>query len=211
LTLDDLATVAARVLDHLRVAASSGRVRSRPDGRTIRYYTTLGLVDPPGKHRGRIARYSHRHLAQVVVIKRLQADGVTLVELQRTVVGASLERLRSLAGPGYDAAAALVLGTTGRDAAVPEEISKHGSDSPSPAARLVAPTAGQPLRVGATYQSRRPAAATIVEHVVQVPLGNGVTLTLPAAFPVSTERVAQLRRSITDLLGSPSWRDGESP
>jgi hypothetical protein len=39
-------------------------VRVRPDVRTIRYYGTLGLIDPPPEMTGRSARYGGRHLLQ---------------------------------------------------------------------------------------------------------------------------------------------------
>ena len=44
----------------------SGRVRDVPDLRTIRYYTTLGLLDRPAAMRGRTALYGSRHLLQLV-------------------------------------------------------------------------------------------------------------------------------------------------
>ena len=53
----------------------SGRVRDVPDLRTIRYYTTLGLLDRAAAMRGRTALYGPRHLLQLVLIKRLQARG----------------------------------------------------------------------------------------------------------------------------------------
>ena len=55
----------------------SGRVRDVPDLRTIRYYTTLGLLDRPAAMRGRTALYGPRHLLQLVAIKRLQARGLS--------------------------------------------------------------------------------------------------------------------------------------
>ena len=56
------------------VPASSARVRAVPDARTIRYYTTLGLIDRAAEMRGRTALYGERHLLQLVAIKRMQAD-----------------------------------------------------------------------------------------------------------------------------------------
>jgi DNA-binding transcriptional MerR regulator len=75
----------------------SGRVRDVPDLRTIRYYTTLGLVDRPVAMRGRTALYGQRHLLQLVVIKRLQARGMSLAAVQERVVGLSDASLRRLA------------------------------------------------------------------------------------------------------------------
>jgi DNA-binding transcriptional MerR regulator len=75
----------------------SGRVRDVPDLRTIRYYTTLGLLDRPAAMRGRTALYGPRHLLQLVAIKRLQARGLSLAAVQERVVGLSDASLRRLA------------------------------------------------------------------------------------------------------------------
>ena len=76
---------------------ANGRVREVPDIRTIRYYTTRGLLDPPAQMRGRTALYSERHLLQLVAIKRLQAKGLSLTEIQPRVVGQTDTVLRRLA------------------------------------------------------------------------------------------------------------------
>ena len=44
---------------------SSGRVRDVPDVRTIRYYTTIGLIDRADEIRGRTAFYGPKHLRQL--------------------------------------------------------------------------------------------------------------------------------------------------
>jgi DNA-binding transcriptional MerR regulator len=75
----------------------SGRVRDVPDLRTIRYYTTLGLLDRPAAMRGRTALYGPRHLLQLVAIKRLQARGLSLAAVQERVVGLSDASLRRFA------------------------------------------------------------------------------------------------------------------
>jgi len=80
----------------------SGRVRAVPDTRTIRYYTTVGLLDRPESMRGRTALYGHRHLLQLVAIKRLQSSGVTLTEVQESLLGADDNQLAQLAGIGPD-------------------------------------------------------------------------------------------------------------
>jgi hypothetical protein len=62
--------------------APNGRVRDVPDRRAIRWYTTIGLVDKPLGMRGRTALYGRRHLQQLVAIKRRQAVGRSLAEIQ---------------------------------------------------------------------------------------------------------------------------------
>lgn len=66
--------------------AASGRVRAVPDRRTIRYYGTLGLVDRP-ELSGRTALYGPRHLRQLVAIKRLQGEGLSLEDVQQRLTG----------------------------------------------------------------------------------------------------------------------------
>jgi len=63
-------------------ASTNGQVRAVPDERTVRYYGTLGLLDRPLAMRGRTALYGPRHLAQVIAIKRFQATGRSLAEIQ---------------------------------------------------------------------------------------------------------------------------------
>jgi DNA-binding transcriptional MerR regulator len=105
-TIAELADASAAALDALGIAARNGQVRDRPDVRTIRYYATLGLIDPPAEMTGRTARYGGRHLLQVLAVKAAQARGDSLADAQRTLVGASDEELRSALGPGLPAALA---------------------------------------------------------------------------------------------------------
>jgi DNA-binding transcriptional MerR regulator len=63
-------------------APRNGQVRAIPDDRTVRYYATIGLLDRPSAMRGRTALYGRKHAAQVVAIKRLQAMGRSLSEIQ---------------------------------------------------------------------------------------------------------------------------------
>ncbi len=107
-TIAELADASAAALDALGIAARNGQVRDRPDVRTIRYYGTLGLIDPPAEMTGRTARYGGRHLLQVLAVKAVQARGDSLADAQRTLVGASDEELRSAIGPGLPAALAAV-------------------------------------------------------------------------------------------------------
>ncbi|MBP8811354.1 MAG: MerR family transcriptional regulator [Kofleriaceae bacterium] len=79
-----IAELTARVAAALAEDAGpdNRRIRAVPDERAIRYYTTLGLLDRPALT-GRTAFYGPRHLAQLVAIKRAQAAGQSLAEIQR--------------------------------------------------------------------------------------------------------------------------------
>lgn len=97
-TIEQLPDRVAALLAENYDGQRSGRVRELPNGRAIRWYTTIGLVDRPAASRGRTALYGRRHLLQVVAVKKLQAAGYTLAQIQAMMVGASDRRLAELAG-----------------------------------------------------------------------------------------------------------------
>jgi hypothetical protein len=78
-------------------ARANGRVRDVPNERLIRWYGTVGLVDPPLSRRGRVARYGRRHLLQLVAVKRRQAEGKSLAEIQEELTGVPDEALEAVA------------------------------------------------------------------------------------------------------------------
>ena len=99
-TIAELAERAAEVLAASPQQAN-GRVRDVPNERLIRWYVTVGLVDPPLSRKGRVARYGRRHLLQLVTVKRRQAEGRTLAEIQEEFAGATDEALAAAAAvPG---------------------------------------------------------------------------------------------------------------
>jgi DNA-binding transcriptional MerR regulator len=67
-------------LERLRDCPAPRDVRARPGVtlRLLRYYILNGLVDRPRALRGRVGLYDERHLAQLVAIKRWQAEGLDL-------------------------------------------------------------------------------------------------------------------------------------
>lgn len=104
-TILELAELAAETLAATRPAGpegvpvrANGRVRDVPNERLIRWYVTVGLVDPPLSRRGRVARYGRRHLLQLVAVKRRQTEGRSLAEIQAELAGATDETLAAVAG-----------------------------------------------------------------------------------------------------------------
>jgi hypothetical protein len=96
-TLAELVARVAQALAAADVRAPNGRVTEFPDGRVVRWYTTIGLVDRPSAVRGRTALYGLRHLLQLVAVKRRQAQGRTLAEVQTELMGATDDALRAIA------------------------------------------------------------------------------------------------------------------
>jgi DNA-binding transcriptional MerR regulator len=101
-TLEQLSDRVADLLADGYEGQRNGRIRELPNGRTIRWYTTIGLVDRPLATRGRVALYGQRHALQLAAIKRLQARGMTLAEVQERLLGASDEELAGIAQTRID-------------------------------------------------------------------------------------------------------------
>ena len=116
LSLEDVVEKVQQTLQRLRLddRTVDGRVAPVPDARTVRYYTTLGLVDRP-RIVDREARYGPRHVLQLASVKRLQAEGARLADVQRRLYGRSDAELRALLS--MPAAA-----TAGRNAGLEEPI-----------------------------------------------------------------------------------------
>ncbi|WP_329424645.1 helix-turn-helix domain-containing protein [Streptosporangium sp. NBC_01495] len=94
-TIGELAERASAALTP--TAQLNGRVRDVPNERLIRWYSTIGLLDPPSARRGRVAMYGRRHLLQIVAVKRRQSDGRTIAEIQAELAGATDQTLESIA------------------------------------------------------------------------------------------------------------------
>jgi len=95
-TLEELSRRVEEELGRLGLRSQpDGRVSEAPDGRTIRYYGTLGLLDRPALVE-REARYGRRHVLQLVAIKALQAEGLPLARIQERLYGRSNFELETL-------------------------------------------------------------------------------------------------------------------
>jgi DNA-binding transcriptional MerR regulator len=187
-TIDELGTRVALALSVDYEGPPNGRVRQIPDQRTIRYYTTLGLIDRPAQMRGRTALYGRRHLLQLVAIKRLQARGLTLAELQERLLGLSNTELETIARVPADLDA-----TPGAAAPPAPEETPQREDFWKAA----------PAGVNADDNHVAPAPVNEVpaEPLFQgIPLAEGVTLLLAPARPLDNEDLEALRVAAGPLL-----------
>jgi DNA-binding transcriptional MerR regulator len=161
-TLDELVRrVAAGLADPAYPGAPNRRVRGLPDRRVVRWYTTTGLVDRPTMQ-GRTALYSPRHLLQIVAVKRRQAEGCSLADIQAELAGATDDTLRKVAAVPDELLAA--------EPARPEEPAQR----PVRRQRFWAdpPAAAEPLANGD--------GADTVTRLAAVGLPGGALLLLPA-------------------------------
>ena len=97
LTIDEFTSEVVRLLkrNHLLGNQQDNRLSAAPDVRTIRYYTTLGLLDRPFMQ-GKSAKYNRRHLLQMLSIKTLQVVSLPLAEIQKQLYGLSENELESV-------------------------------------------------------------------------------------------------------------------
>ena len=92
--LRDLAALGGAILDASGVTPINAASRAHPGERTIRFYVTRGLVNPP-EGRGTAAVYTYRHLLQVLAIKLRQMEGATLEAMGKefaSITGDLIER-----------------------------------------------------------------------------------------------------------------------
>jgi DNA-binding transcriptional MerR regulator len=143
-TLDELTDRVGAALSVGYDGQPSGRVRHLPDRRAIRCYPTTGGGDGPAAPGGRTAMYGPRHLLQLVAIKRLQAQGLSLVAIQAELAGATDTQLA-------------------RVAQVPQAAAPDAPPAPAPrrptAALHGTPAIARPSAALASGQGEAPAAA----------------------------------------------------
>ena len=176
-TIDELAAEVAAALAGGYEGTADRRIRDVPDLRTIRYYTTLGLLDRPAELRGRTALYGRRHLMQLVAIKRLQARGLPLAAIQERLLGLTDAKLRATAELPSDL-------DLDRPAHIPSPRRRASFWAARPA----------PLRAAATAGDGEPRALQGVR------LEEGVLLLLERAHPLEAAEVQALRAASLPLL-----------
>jgi hypothetical protein len=207
------------LLDRVRVAlatveypgAPNGRVRDVPDRRAVRWYATTGLVDRPVAMRGRNALYGPRHLLQLVAVKRRQAEGHSLAQIQAELAGATDATLAGIACVPGD-----LLAAGDADAEIAPPRARFWAASPARAAGgdAVGPVAdGDTTRApavasdatGAAVASYATGTAAVggkaAGTLAGVPLPGGAVLLLPVhPGPDDLAAIRAAARPLVDLL-----------
>ena len=96
LTLEDVVDAAESLLREVAPRQTRYAVADRPDVRTVRYYTTRGLLPKPLSYDGGRARYGYAHLVRLLAIKKLQADHLTLEQIARALAHKSDDAVEAL-------------------------------------------------------------------------------------------------------------------
>ncbi|MGJ6961473.1 MerR family transcriptional regulator [Streptosporangium sp. G11] len=175
-TIGELAERASAALTP--TAQLNGRVRDMPNERLIRWYSTIGLLDPPSARRGRVAMYGRRHLLQIVAVKRRQSDGRTIAEIQIELAGATDQTLESIARlPEHT------------PAHPPEHLPEHApKPSPAPPAQTGSPGTARPR-----FWAGPPSPAELAKPTQPSNPAKPVDPVDPAAHPLPPPRPAATR------------------
>jgi len=200
-TLDELVRrVAVGLADPAYPGAPNGRVRQLPDRRAVRWYTTTGLVDRPVMQ-GRTALYGARHLLQLVAVKRRQAEGRSLAEIQTELAGATDETLRGVASVGDE-----LIATEDPEGEPPTtrpgRRTRFWADPPAPVAQAESEVPGDD------------AGADAVTTLAAVNLPGGAVLLLPAGHggrpdPDDIHAIHSAARPLLELLAERGLLSGQ--
>lgn len=204
-TLDELSARVSAALGSAEVAQDNGQVSEVPNGRTIRYYATIGLIDRPYAA-GRSVRYGRRHLLQLVAIKRLQAQGKVLAEVQQELLALSnvgLEKLAAL--PADDEIAALAAEVHGPAPKVEtrRERAFWSAEPEAPAASApssAAEPAAAPAPPSSVATFAPPPSTEVLTPVAGITLAGGVTLSFPTARPLGDDDFEALRAALGPVV-----------
>lgn len=140
--------------------AMGNRGQEPVNPRLVRHYTSQGLLDKPLKQ-GREARYTYRHLLQLLAVRRLLAEGYSASSLSNLIGGQANNVLEEILQGGVQ----LTVEAANPALAFLSQIRERGESSnqkhvlrsrpspPSPAF-LAAPDAFAPLSVSADSSSQ---------------------------------------------------------
>ncbi len=93
-----LAEEANRWCEQHGVTPASGQAGEQITERSIRYYRTLGLLDPPLTGGGQ--GYGEKHRLQLVAVRLLQAQGLPLNRIRDLLFGRTVEELKGIERQG---------------------------------------------------------------------------------------------------------------
>lgn len=93
-SLEGLAQAVQAWCNKHEVFPANGQASEEISERTIRYYRTIGLLDPPlGSY---VKTFSQKHKLQLIAIRIYQAQGLPLRKIRDELYGKSLEALVAL-------------------------------------------------------------------------------------------------------------------
>jgi len=183
-----LAEAAARILAESGAARQGrGTVTELPDERTVRYYLAEGLIPAAEEKQGTASVFGFRHLLQLLVVKKLQAEGLPIRAIRELVTGKTERQLERLLGvengqASGQAARGDALGYL--ESLLQKSSSAPLPGSPPPLASRSAPLASPPAATGGTWArvELEPGLEVHVSDGYLAPQGEGALRRLSQAF-----------------------------
>jgi DNA-binding transcriptional MerR regulator len=134
-SLDEFVQITNALLpQYLPEERSHTRVREEVTPRLVRHYTTLAMLDEPVKA-GRYAVYTYRHLLQMLVVRRLLAEGFGASAIDKLATSKNNAELEALLQGGIQ----LTVTTANPALAFLQQIQKRPS-TPTPPQMATAPS-----------------------------------------------------------------------
>lgn len=94
----ELADAAERILRELQPEQTKGTVSDYPNERTIRFYLSEGLLPAPTEKRGQSSLFRYHHLITLLVIKKLQSEGLPISVIKSLIADRGVDELEKLLG-----------------------------------------------------------------------------------------------------------------
>ncbi len=191
MTLEDFVDTTNDLLpNYLPGDPTNTRVKNEVNARLIRHYATEGLLEAPLKE-GREARYEARHLLQILVIRKLLAEGLTATAIGSLACKKTDEELLQLLEGGVRVEISSQRPIGNEALAFLDEIRRR--DAPSAAA------APQPA------PAAKPSPAPTESRWDRYPLMAGLELhvrgdfTMPSSLKEQQNLIAYLTRKLIDI------------
>lgn len=92
----ELAAAATRVLVENNTVQERETVTALPDERTVRYYLSENLISSSDEKQGTASVYGYLHLLQLLAIKKLQADHLSIRQIRKIVADRNESQLEDL-------------------------------------------------------------------------------------------------------------------
>ena len=167
------------------------RVREEVTPRLVRHYTTLNMLDEPFKE-GREARYTYRHLLQVLVVRRLLAEGYSAGAIDKLATQNNNSELEVL----LQGDAQLTIAPTNPALAFLHQIQERQGMSVSPKITKSAPKGEQHL----ASSNSQPLQSSSVWRRLEILPGLEVHVREDFSYPSSLEEQKKLLQSISQQL-----------
>ncbi|MFE4105665.1 MerR family transcriptional regulator [Almyronema epifaneia] len=186
-SLEAFVDIANALLPQFLPASESRRSVEAINPRLVRHYTTQSLIDKPLKE-GREARYTYRHLLQLLVVRRLLAEGLSASAVQTLMETKPNPELEALLQGGIQ----LTVETANPALAFLQQVKQRSQPAAAPSAFAPA-VARSPQRLGDS-------AAPTQWIRLEIVSGLEIQVRQDFAYPVSLQERENLLQLIAQRL-----------